>query len=398
MAIQFTDFSRAPVQESPIKNLLENAFKGYQIGRAPKKMDQEDEQRALANKLKSIEVEQKPAQLDLERRYKEALIKKANTLANMGGKPSNASGDFNNFMIAHPEATSEDKQKWFDKHDKLKSDSTKSVADRRKQIMNSEFFNKQPAAYKSQQLALAAGLGMDPGDAGKAFENEGKTVSDLAKERGVDPKTIVPVYPLANENVKQTQIRSSQVAELLSFEKQLNNIQGKYSRKFLGYSPKQVVDALKNENPDEQGMILAARNLAPEVSALRAKIATNGSIGIEALKELTDKSLGNLKIFEPLVSPEARDAMNKYTDKLITEANNAYTSKMQSNSQIQPQAGQITPPTQLMANALNNNSSSNIISAPEIPSWIKNASDFKQWKNTLTPQQVEALRVAHIGD
>lgn len=356
MAIQFTDFSSKPLLDSPAENIFENVLKGYKMAKEPAKMKQEDEQRKLANSLQKLALEHKPKEYALSDALKNAQITKANTVTKNGGKSSKASGDFNNYMIAHPEATDEDKKKWFDEHDKLKKDTTQSVADRRKQIMNSEFFNKQPASFKSQQLALASGLGMDPGDAAKAFENEGKTFSDLAKERGVDPKSVIPVYPMPNENVKQTQIRTSLVSELLSFEKNLSDIQGKYSRKFLGYSPKQISDALKNEDPETQGMILAARNLAPEISAIRAKIATNGTIGIEALRELTDKSLGNLKIFEPLVSPEAREAMNKYTDKLIMDATNAYTNKMQSYSQIQPQMGQTSPPSQVMANALSANS------------------------------------------
>jgi len=360
MAISnWNNFMAAKPQDPWYEDVVENAFNGYKMGRAPATMDLEDKQKELANSLKQIEVDNKPAELDLERRYKEALINKANALAQGGGHAAKPSGDFNNFMIAHPNATEEEKQNWFDEHDQAKQDATKTASDRKKQIMSGEWFNKQPAAFKSQQLALAAGLGIDTGAASNAFINEGKTITDLAKEAGVDPKSIIPVYPTANENIKQTQIRSSLIGELLSFEKNLADIQGKYSRKFFGYSPKQMVDALKNKNPDEQGMILAARNLAPEVSALRAKIATNGTIGIEALRELTDKSLGNLKIFEPLVSEEARNAMNRYTDQLIAEANNAYTNKMQSYSQIQPQMGSASQgqsiPNQPMANALNNN-------------------------------------------
>ncbi len=359
MAItNWNNFMAAKPQDPWYADVVENAFKGYKMGRAPATMDLEDKQKELANSLKQIEIDQKPEQLDLERRYKEALINKANTLAQGGGKVAKASGDFNNFMIAHPEATEEDKQQWFDEHDKSKQDVAKVSADRKKQIMSGEWFNKQPAAFKSQQMALAAGLGLDPGTASNAFINEGKTITDLAKEMDVDPKTIIPVYPTANENIKQTQIRSSLVSELHSIEGNLNKIQGDYSRKFFGYSPKQVANALKNKSPDEQGMILAARNLAPDIAALRAKIATNGTIGIEALREMTDKALGNLKVFEPLVSPEARKAMNLYTDEIIKEANDAYTGKMQSYSQIQPQMGQqATPiaPSQPLANALTNN-------------------------------------------
>lgn len=372
MAINYPNFLNAPLLDSPAANIFENVLKGYKMAKEPAKMAEEQKKAELANELSKLDVEHKPKEYELndeqktlanamqskalenydekynlEKKYKQSQIDKNNRPGGASGLKPNAAVANADYIwkLEHPagDSTPEEKKEHLEK---LKSafevgqDSTTANTDRKKQIKNSAFFTSQSAKWKDQQLALAAGLGMDPSAASQAYIDEGKTFSDLAKEKGIDPKSVVPVYPTANENVKQTQIRSSLVSELLNFEKNLVEIQGKYSRKFIGYSPKQIVDALKNENPDEQGMILAARNLAPEVSAIRAKIATNGTIGIEALKELTNKSLGNLKIFEPLVSPEARVAMNKYTDKLIMEAQNAYQNKMQSYSQIQPESGQ----------------------------------------------------------
>jgi hypothetical protein len=66
MGINFTDFSRAPIQDSPLKTIFEDAFKGYQMGRAPAKMDEEQKQRQLQNRLKELEVEHKPKQFELD--------------------------------------------------------------------------------------------------------------------------------------------------------------------------------------------------------------------------------------------------------------------------------------------------------------------------------------------
>src|SRR5574338_1270135 len=121
MAINFTDFSRAPIQESPLANLWENAFKGYQMGRAPSIMNEEQKQRELANQLKQLEVEHKPKEFELsdkgkslanaiqaealkylpqktqlELAYKKALIDKTNrTLDPVAAAAAKKQQDFN---------------------------------------------------------------------------------------------------------------------------------------------------------------------------------------------------------------------------------------------------------------------------------------------------------------
>ena len=41
MAINFTDFSKIPVQESALKNIWEDVLTGYKIGKEPAKMEAE---------------------------------------------------------------------------------------------------------------------------------------------------------------------------------------------------------------------------------------------------------------------------------------------------------------------------------------------------------------------
>ena len=80
MAIQFTDFSRAPLIDSPLSNLFESALKGYQISQEPAKMKQEATQRELANQLKDLEVKHKPTEYELSdqgKRLANALHSKA---------------------------------------------------------------------------------------------------------------------------------------------------------------------------------------------------------------------------------------------------------------------------------------------------------------------------------
>lgn len=65
MAVNFPDFTRAPIIDAPYKGLLENVLKGYQIAAEPEKMAEEQEKRQLANKLQKLEVEHKPKEYQL---------------------------------------------------------------------------------------------------------------------------------------------------------------------------------------------------------------------------------------------------------------------------------------------------------------------------------------------
>jgi hypothetical protein len=110
MAINFTDFSRAPILQNKfaesLGNLFENFAQGQQIGALPQKLRDEAKQRELANKMKTLELEQAPEKFDLEKRYKEALKQKA--LQMIGGRELTPVGELRNFVYANPQATKEE--------------------------------------------------------------------------------------------------------------------------------------------------------------------------------------------------------------------------------------------------------------------------------------------------
>ena len=66
MAIQFTDFSKAPLLDSAAKNIFEDVLKGYKMSQEPAKMKEEQSARQLANQLKGLEVEHKPTEYELD--------------------------------------------------------------------------------------------------------------------------------------------------------------------------------------------------------------------------------------------------------------------------------------------------------------------------------------------
>lgn len=81
MAIQFTDFSKAPLLDSAAKNIFEDVLKGYKMSQEPAKMNQEFSARDLANKLKQLDVEHKPKQYELDDQHKSltnSMLSKAN--------------------------------------------------------------------------------------------------------------------------------------------------------------------------------------------------------------------------------------------------------------------------------------------------------------------------------
>lgn len=85
MAINFTDFSRAPILESPVKNVFEDALKGYQIAKEPAKMQDDAKTRALVNSLKEKALAHKDMQYALDDSLKRAQIHKANQPAALKG-------------------------------------------------------------------------------------------------------------------------------------------------------------------------------------------------------------------------------------------------------------------------------------------------------------------------
>lgn len=346
MAIQFTDFSRAPLQESPFKNILEDVLKGYQISKEPAKMAEEQRQRLLANQLKQLEVEHKPKEYALSdqaknlanslqsmalkhkpREYelsdalKEAQIEKAKN----GGvlKPT---GDVANALLINQMESqygADDPRVIAMKDAYEVNKRAKEVNTRSKQsYADSLAYRSLPTDEKKRAVALTTGMGLDPTE-GEQMLAGGKTLKQIAEDKGVKLDSIIPVYPVGAENIKQTQRRGAFVNELAVLDDKVADSMGKYQNKFFGYSLDQIADAIANDDPETQGKVLAARALAPEISALRLKVA-GGNIGIEAIRELTSKSLGNIKVLESTVSPEAYMAMQKYMNKWLSEATKEY--------------------------------------------------------------------------
>lgn len=356
MAIQFTDFSKAQLLDSPAKTIFEDVLKGYKMGAEPAKMKQEASARELANQLKDLEVKHKPKEyaLDdqhkglanalqskalehyeekfgLERDLKKAQIQKA-LQKNVGGN-AKANGELANFIVANPGATQEEIKKAYEEIHGKKMEHEQTIINRSKDVVSGNSFDKLPTNDKKQSVALMKGMGVDPVEAVSYLRQAGNSPSTYAKEKGIDVTKVEPDYAAGEQNIKMAQQANAYMDEIDTLDKHINDGLGKYQNKIMGYSLEQIADAAEGSNPDQQARALAARALLPELNSLRLKIA-GGNIGIEALRELEHKSLGKLNVLESLVDSETYTKAQQYMTDWIKEAGQVRVKSLVNNSML----------------------------------------------------------------
>lgn len=341
MAINFTDFSRAPILESPFKNMLEDVLKGYKMSQEPAKMKQESTARELANSLKNLEVQHKPKEyalndqgkslanalhskalehyeekFGLERDLKKAQIQKA-LQKNVGGN-AKANGELANFMVANPDATQEDIQKAYQEIHGSKLAHEQAVTNRSVDMTSGSSFDKLPTNDKKREIGLMTAMGVDPVEAA-AMLRKGTSASQYAKDNDIDISQVTPKYPLGEQNIKDVQRTAAYFDELGTLEKHITEGMSEYPNRFRGYSLDQIADQLAGDKPDKVGKALASAALQPELASLRLKVQ-GGNVGIEAIRELTEKSQGDLKAVKSLIDKPTYLAMQKYIDQWLREA------------------------------------------------------------------------------
>lgn len=202
-----------------------------------------------------------------------------------------------------------------------------SMQDSREMYARGRGFAMLPAAEKSRMVGLGVGMGMDPSEVTKELLS-GKTLTQMAQEKGINLAEVQERRALSSGTVAKTRSRQAFIKEIVNLEK---NVQGpieSMGRKFMGYSTNQVISAIKNKNPDEQGKMLAARALQPELATLRLA-AGQGKAGIQAVMEMKRAALGNSKVFESTISPKARTAMSNYLNKWLQDAVDAYSTTIE---------------------------------------------------------------------
>lgn len=362
MATQFTDFSRAPLLESPWKNIFEDVLQGYKISQEPAKMKQESSARELANQLKKLEVEHKPKEYALsdqgkslanalhskalehyeekyalDKEYKEAQIQ--NLLQKKVGGSPKANGELANYIVSHPEASQDDIRQAYDEIHGRKAEHEETIINRSKDVVAGNSFDKLPTNDKKQSVALMKGMGVDPVEAVAYLRQKGNSPSTYAEQNKIDITNVEPDYAAGEQNIKLAQQANAYMDEIDTLDKHINDGLGKYQNKIMGYSLAQIADAAEGSNPDQQARALAARALLPELNSLRLKIA-GGNIGIEALRELEHKSLGKLNVLESLVDSETYTKAQNYMTKWIKEAGQVRVKSLVNNSMLKKRLNQ----------------------------------------------------------
>jgi len=171
-------------------------------------------------------------------------------------------------------------------------------------------WSSAPANIKEEMIAQARGI-LGPKYDDNFIMNHlygGGTMDDfreIASQEGRDPNTNEKIYSTTAAGRNTLQQQEGSLAELGVLEDEITKGMEKYGGNvFLGYSWPQVVDQIKGESDEEQGKFLAARALQIEAAGARTRIA-GGSNAAEALKEMRENSLSEIKIVRPLVSQKA---------------------------------------------------------------------------------------------
>lgn len=221
----------------------------------------------------------------------------------------------------------------------IDSISNAMTIDQSLKMARTQYFNKSsearnwaltPIDERSAMLAQAAGLGIDPTEATQRFMN-GESIADMARSQGFDPKQMPePLFAPTKATLNQVQMRKSALAEMNTLDPILSNALAPYSRQIFNMSPKLMAQAISGSDKDAQAKALAARAIMPELSGIRFRAMSGKQLGVEVMKEITDKSMNTLDQYHSLIAPDVYKQATKYIEDWITlgvnNANNAITS------------------------------------------------------------------------
>lgn len=364
------DFASIEPQGNPaLRDFVQNLAKGYQAGQLPQKLERERQKEELANQMQTLLVQEQPQKFGeesqqrqlknafqsllnkeqpgkfgseqesraMERALHQANINKLNTEASLpfGGNlpPGDVGQALYTNMIKSKYGENSPEYKDARASYEANLEKTKAQTERTGQLMGGASFRAMPAAEKTRAMAYASGMQYDPVEAGKLFA-QGYTLQDLADKKGVKLEDVEPNYALPSPLITQQKNRNAFISEINNLEKNISVPMSKVSRKVAGYSPVQIWGTISGKmSADEQGQILAARALQPELAAIRNR-AAGGAVGIQAIQKMQNAVLGQLNVVESTVSPEAYAAMSKYVDKWLNEAVGAYSNSLSKGSAL----------------------------------------------------------------
>lgn len=396
MPLQIIDYTKAPLLDSPAKNIFENILSGYKMSKEPAKMREEQSARELANKLKGLEVEHKPIEYELsdkqkslanalqskalehyeekfglDRDLKKAQIQKA--LRTTTGSRANFNGIVANFVASHPNATQEDIQEFADRALEAQIRHTEQGTERIGVLNETQYnrglssISKKYDELKSIQNGKFPGTDRDlsPQDANNMHSS---LMLGLVKET-TDPKTREKLINANNMNITLDSIDSSALSSYSGASGQIDKM-GDSILESAGLGSPQYKKYIENVNKANFAAKQMRQYLGDSIQpSAQAK-----------LDKLTKPEAWN-------VSPETAKKNFDYMRELY---------KQESQTLVRA----VSDPTLYQGIGVSNNPAKNQMftsPAPKIPSTVRNKEEFQAWMKTLTPAERDALKAKHVG-
>lgn len=311
MPINFPDFS------APRKSALQSYLEGYAGFNAPMNMMQQQEKQRLGNEKMRLANVFNQAREPYANELAMAEIEKARQNKMFGGL--DMTGELGNIqklyklkqMLGEEHPLVKEVQRALERQEYAKD----ILNAQREDVNANRSFKNLPANERELLLAKLRAAGVPAKDAERIKRNE-ISLEEYLSQKGMSDEQIGDLMP-NYAPTKTTQSTVQQVQGALAEDEyigpKITEALGPYTRKILGYSPKQIMESFANKPStlDQRARALAARALVPEIAGYRSRIA-GGSNAHKALSELTRNSLNALDVFESLISPEEYKHAQKY--------------------------------------------------------------------------------------
>lgn len=401
MAINFTDFSKLPIQGNAAANIFEDILKGYKMQQEPAKMAEEQKQRKLTTGLKELEFKHKPTEYKLSDTQKElanALQSKA--LEHYEEKLQMAR-DLNSARI-----------------NKLNNKSPTSVIKPNGKVAN--------IAWVKEQLKDP---NIDPEYAAqlkKALEDErehletttarGQKLNETQYKRDSTPVTKAydeihsiqnGKFPGTNRDLspqEQTKMQSSLMMKIIK-----DTTDPKTREKLINANNMNIT--LDSVNPKKLTYYsgIEGQFVDKPADAILSGLGEGSKEYKDYIQEVNKVTAASKQMRQYLgdsIQPSAQEKLDKLTN---PEAWNVAPATAEKNFEFirdlykkesQTLVRAVTDPSLYLGVGVNNNPAKNsafTTQAPKIPSTVKNKEQFQAWLKTLTPAQRDALKAKHAG-
>jgi len=208
----------------------------------------------------------------------------------------------------------------------LDKERERSMINSKNSIAEYRGWNSLPSHEKSDFLSYAPALGIGKNELIKEF-NAGKDIHQIAAERGMDYTDLQKEYTPTTANITDEKKREALGREVDVLEKFVTHAMAPYIKTWNGYSPDLLYDQLKGKNKEQVADYLAARGLQSGLAGARTKLE-GGSISLEALNNMVEKTFGNSKVRQFLLDSDIYERMQERLNSVLKEGANAYTSSI----------------------------------------------------------------------